>query len=312
VQVPAIELPPVVRQVAAHLGEPGERWLRDVPAVIASLARDWSITVGPTLAGGTAGYVAHARTADGLAAVLKVSVPAEAFARQAQTMAAAQGRGYARLLAQDAARNAILIEALGPSMDRLAMTPERMIESLCATLQQAWQVPCPAGAVAAGQRAAGLHGVISRRWERLGHPCSARIVEQALRFAERRAAAFRPDRCVVVHGDPHPGNALQASSPRRGSESGFVFVDPDGFHDDPAYDLGVILRDWSPQLLAAVDAPRLAGQYCERLAAATGIDEESIWEWGFLERVSTGLYALSFGSEELGRPYLDTAELLVR
>jgi hypothetical protein len=32
---------------------------------------------------------------------------------------------------------------------------------------------------------------------------------------------------------------------------------------------------------------------------------------GFLERASTGLYALSLGADELGQPHLDTAERLI-
>ncbi|MEV0113093.1 hypothetical protein AB0H77_07540 [Streptomyces sp. NPDC050844] len=86
-------------------------------------------------------------------------------------------------------------------------------------------------------------------------------------------------------------------------------MDPDGLLADPAYDLGVVLRDWCPELLAG-DAAALARSYCALLAARSGVAATAIWEWGFLERVSTGLYVLDFGAEELGRPYLDTAELL--
>jgi streptomycin 6-kinase len=42
----------------------------------------------------------------------------------------------------------------------------------------------------------------------------------------------------------------------------------------------------------------------------TGVPAVAIWEWGFLERVSTGLYIMSLGEPELARPFLETAELL--
>ena len=76
------------------------------------------------------------------------------------------------------------------------------------------------------------------------------------------------------------------------------------------YDLGVVLRDWCPELLAG-DALTLARRYCRLLAVQTGMKEAVIWEWGFLERVSTGLYALSLGAEDLARPFLSTAEALL-
>jgi hypothetical protein len=52
------------------------------------------------------------------------------------------------------------------------------------------------------------------------------------------------------------------------------------------------------------------GLYRRLLASRTGVDETAIWEWGFLERVSTGLYVLEFGDEHLTRRFLDTAEML--
>lgn len=64
------------------------------------------------------------------------------------------------------------------------------------------------------------------------------------------------------------------------------------------------LRDWSPQLLAG-DTSSVARRYC------TGLDETAIWEWGFLDRVSTGLYILKFGAGDLARPFFVTAERLV-
>jgi streptomycin 6-kinase len=308
-----IEVPALVRQKVAHLGEQGERWLAGLPGLIADVERLWSITVGRPLTGGTASYVARARTTDGHDAVLKLAIPGQDFARQVYTIANANGRGYVCLLAHDNERHAMLLEALGPSMDHVELTPERTIEALCAMLRQAWQVSRPSGLMVmpAEEKARGLGRLVSRLWEKLDRPCSLRVATQALQFAERRAAAFDLDQCVVVHGDPHPGNALRVLAPRAGAESGFVFVDPDGFLAAPAYDLGVVLRNWCPQLLATDDAPGLAHRYCALLAAESGVDEVAIWEWGFLERVSTGLYVLDFGARDLGRPFLDTAERLV-
>jgi streptomycin 6-kinase len=34
------------------------------------------------------------------------------------------------------------------------------------------------------------------------------------------------------------------------------------------------------------------------LATLTGVDETAIWEWGFIERVSTGLLATELGMAE--------------
>ncbi|MBA9005759.1 aminoglycoside phosphotransferase family protein [Thermomonospora cellulosilytica] len=309
---PVNGLPPQVRHKAAHLGAEGERWLRDLPGIVAELSGRWSVTVtGPPLPGGSAAYVARVRTGDGREAVLKIALPGHGAAGQMRTLAAARGRGYVRLLACDTGRRAMLLEALGPPMTDLPLSPEQAITALCRTLRRAWRVAPPPGAVPA-RKAERLAGLIRRLWEELGQrPCPERVVARALAFAERRAAAFDPGRAVLVHGDPHPGNALRVPVPRAGAESGFVFIDPDGFWEDPAYDLGVVLREWCPQLLAASDPAALARRYCRLLAAAGGLEETAIWEWGFLERVSSGLYCLRVGLDDPGRPLLATAGLLV-
>src|SRR5689334_17262399 len=53
-----VQVPGLVRQRVLHLGQRGERWLAQLPTVIAHLERAWSITVGPALEGGTGSYVA--------------------------------------------------------------------------------------------------------------------------------------------------------------------------------------------------------------------------------------------------------------
>lgn len=311
---PAVEVQPLVRQKAHSLGALGERWLAELPGLVRDLERRWSIEAGPSLSGGTSSYVARAVGRDGRDLVLKVALPAADVTHEVRTLRLAEGRGYVRLLADDLDRHAMLQEALGPSLDRLGLAPRRQMETLCAMLRSAWRVPRDAEPAVdpAQEKARCLGDMVGRSWESLGRPCSERVMTKALTYAERRASAFDSGRCVVVHGDPHPGNALRVATPRAGAEAGFVFVDPDGFLADPAYDLGVVLRDWCTELRGRdrASARGLIRSYCGLLANRTGVDERAVWEWGFLERVSTGLYVLDFGAEELGRPFLDTAELL--
>lgn len=98
--------------------------------------------------------------------------------------------------------------------------------------------------------------------------------------------------------------------PRSAAGTGYCCVDPDGFVADRAYDLGVVLRDWSSQLDGPGGRTLLEG-YCELLAGRTGVAAERIWKWAFLERVSTGLCLLSLGAARAATPFLRTAELLL-
>ena len=62
--------------------------------------------------------------------------------------------------------------------------------------------------------------------------------------------------------------------------------------------------------LTSNDPQSLARRYCSLLAEGSGLDEQAIWEWGFLERVTTGLYVWSLGGRDQNRHHLETAELL--
>lgn len=126
-------------------------------------------------------------------------------------------------------------------------------------LAQAWSVPRAATGRSSEptDKASSLAELVSRLADELDHPLPPPVVDRALQYAGRRAAAFRPDACVLLHGDAAPANALAARQVRPGAEAGYLLVDPDGFAGDPAYDLGVALRDWHPQLLAADDPGRL-------------------------------------------------------
>jgi streptomycin 6-kinase len=132
-------------------------------------------------------------------------------------------------------------------------------------------------------------------WEELDRPCSERAVEHALECARRRRDAHRDETAVLVHGDVHQWNALEA-------EDGFKLVDPDGLRAEAEYDLGIIMRE-----------DPLEGDLRERarwLAHRTSLDEEAIWEWGVIERVSTGLLGTRVGLQPIARNMLAAADQL--
>lgn len=313
---PSFVIPDVVRARAAVDGDGGQGWVEALPKLLADLEDRWSVRIGDQLQGGTAAFVARARTASGAAVVVKITVPDEGFARQIRTLELADGRGYVRLLAHDSPHQAVMLEQLGLPMSQVGYLPEHQLNTLASVLTQVWALPRDGGAGSGAaeswpgepvDKAASLHELVGRLWHGLDEPCPQRVIARALECAEQRSAAFDTGRAVVVHGDAATANLLQAPSPRPGAEAGFVFVDPDTFLGDPAYDLGVALRDWCPELLAG-DAPALARRWSRLLASAGGLEEVDVWQWGYLERVSTGLYAMSFGAD--GRPHLLSADAL--
>src|SRR5215207_3116147 len=194
----AVVVPEAVRQKAMARGTEGRRWLDRLGRLIGELERDWGVAVGSTLPGGSESYVAAARTDAGDDAVVKIEMPPYAsFASEVRTLVAAEGRGYVRLLDHDEERHALLQERLGSSLRESGLPIPTQIDILCETLQHAWDVPAPAGLHSGAEKARWLSEFIATTWEELNRPCSRRIIEQALAFAEIREAAFDPETAVL-------------------------------------------------------------------------------------------------------------------
>jgi len=306
----ANDIPEQVRLKAQSAGQAGAAWLAGLERTVAELAREWGLTVGRTLTGGTEAFVAEVTLADGRQAVLKVAHPgAMLSAGELQTLLAARGRGYAEVYAYDEARSALLLERLGPPLAELGMPPDAQIAAICETLAEAWAVT-PAGArlTTGAEKARSLSDFIETTWRELGQPCSAQVIDTALRYAEERRRSFDPRSAVLAHGDAHPWNALLV--PGGGPARRFKLVDPDGLWIERAYDLGILMREWTPELLAG-DPVALGVARCRMLAGLAGVEAGPIWQWGFIERTSTALLCLKVGLAG-GREMLAVAEQWAR
>jgi hypothetical protein len=245
----------------------------------------------------------------------------------------------AREAARLVARGALLLERLGRPLYKLDLPVNERHEILVSAAERVWRPAPDCGLPTGAHKARWLAEFVERMWEELEGPCSRRAVEHALACAARRGAAHRDETAVLVHGDIHQWNALEADeagsvgvmaadarpedrvafgAPEAGSvgvraadarpedrvalgaPEGFKLVDPDGLLAEPEYDLGIIMRE-----------DPLEGDLRERarrLAERTGLDEDAIWEWGVVERVSTGLLATRVGLQPVGSEMLAAAD----
>lgn len=242
--------------------------------------------------------MAEAALADGTPAVLKALVPGAGNdpSNEATVLRLVGGDGCPVLYQYDADRGALLMEQLGRPMFELGLPLSRRLEILCATASRIWRPAPDCGLPTGAEKARWLADFIVLMWEDLDHPCSEKAVDHALTFARRREEAHRDERAVLVHGDVHQLNALQ-------SGGGFKLVDPDGLLAEAEYDLGVLMRGDPVELLAGDPFDR-----ARWLAVRTGLDPVATWEWGVVERLSTGLLCTQIHLQPLGRETLRAAE----
>lgn len=274
-------------------------------AGLADLCDAWVLNPTEWLGGGVNTPPLAVVTADGTPAVLKLQPPGVQDVAAAVVRAAA-GDGYVRLLGWDAARGALLTERIGESLWEVRRDLAGQARVIVPLLRRAWRVPLQVGRPFES-KAVGLRQILAELGPRYGGAASAAL-QLAADYAESLARGERAE--VVCHGDPHAGNVL-----RRGD--GWALIDPDGFVGERAYDLGVVLRDACLEFAEAETARPGAGVALLRdgsalLAELGGADAGRVWRWGFVERVTTGLYLHWFGYPEEAVRFLSTAETIAR
>ena len=298
-----IVIPAVVRNKARAVG--AEAWIEELPALIRSFEREWSIVVGRPYEDGTEAFVAEAILDDGTPAVLKLIMPrhTQAATQEITVLRLTDGVGCVALFRADEKRGALLLERLGRSMHELALPIATRHEILVDTAQRVWRPAPGCGLPTGADKGRGLMGYIAETWERLDRPCSERAVDHAIACAQRRAAAHDDERAVLVHGDVHEWNALECYG-------GFKLVDPDGLLIEAEYDMGILMREDPLDLLQSAGGdPRSRSRW---LAKRTGLDEIAIWEWGVAERVSTGLLATEVDLQPVAGEMLQVADVIAR
>ena len=295
-----IDVPAVVRNKAVVVG--ATDWLDALPALILELERDWEITVGRAFSDATEAFVAEATLSSGEQAVLKLIVQRDidAARHEITVLRLANGEGCARLLMADLNRGALLIERLGPSLHDLGLPVAPRLEILVTVATRIWRPAPDAGLPTGAEKGRWLIEQVTTMWEELDRPCSERAVDYAVECAERRVDAHDDERAVLVHGDVHEWNALQAGD-------GYKLVDPDGLLAEAEYDLGVMMREDPLDLIEGDPFDR-----AHWLAERSGLDATAIWEWGVIERVSTGLLCVKVDLQPVGSQMLQVADLVAR
>ncbi|MEV0563065.1 aminoglycoside phosphotransferase family protein [Dactylosporangium sp. NPDC050588] len=206
-------LPATVRAKAEAAG--AHDWLRRLPELVADIEADWAIRVGRVYTDATEAFVADATMTDGTPAVLKLIVPraGNAAANEVTVLRLADGDGCARLLRHDVARDALLLEKLGPSLFELGLPVTTRHEILCDVASRVWR-PAPDAGLPTGAAKGAWLTTFHHRGVGAAGPALRRTHRRA-RTRLRRASRRRPRRRT---GCPRPRRRPRvehAARPRR-------------------------------------------------------------------------------------------------
>ncbi|KAB8168020.1 phosphotransferase [Streptomyces sp. 3MP-14] len=262
-------------------------WCAEVPRLVAGLTARWGLTLGAPLPEGAASITLRCRWPDGTPAVLKLSPDRTLLVEQADMLRwlAASGR-VPVVVALDGAAGALVMTEILPGTEAgelpAASLPERWADLLAALHGLA---PPPGATRTLGDRCEEAFARVGRRLiePAVGARLDAAAWDRAVRRCDRLlATTARP---VLLHGDLHPGNALDGGAAR-----GLMAIDPKVCVGDPCFD--------AVDLVVAGAGAEGVGARCARVAAACGLDGERLHEWSRVIAAFAAVAQLAGGGEE--------------
>jgi streptomycin 6-kinase len=274
------------RNVLGTWGEDGARWLADLPAILAGLARDWDLTVGRPYEL-SLHYVTAVTRGDGTPAVLKLGVPGGgSLEEEVPALAAFGGRGAVRLLRADLARGALLLERVDPGWRARDLIPGRDAEATSAAVgvMRRLHVPPPPGCLVPDvlTQAEAFDGYVRRFGENGPLPLDLVVRAGGLMRELCASATAR----VVLHGDLHHDNILRAT------REPWLAIDPHGLVGDPVYEVGSLLYNPDPDNRDATLAA-LVHSRVDQLADELAVPVDQVVAWGFVKAVLSDVWSTS-------------------
>ncbi len=218
-------------QVRDVHGPRGERWLEELPALLAECERRWSLEIGAPFADLSYNYVAPARRAQAQV-VLKLGVPHAGLSSEIAALEAFDGAGAVRLLEADRERGALLLERLVPGTPLSALADDDEATAIAARVMRTlWrEAPALHAFPTVADWARGLERLRARH-----RGTSGPLPEPLVAAAEAVFAASTRRATKLLHGDLHSANILASGA------GSWLAIDPKGVLGDPAYEVGAWL-----------------------------------------------------------------------
>jgi len=287
-------VPDVLRRNAVQVwGDAGLAWLEELPRYVAACAERWGLTLGEPFAL-SLHWVAPARTPAGEDLVLKLGVPGQPhLAREVDVLRRWDGHGAVRLVGDDPAHGALLVERAGRGSTAADLVPHRDEEATRALLGVARSLhaadPDGLGLLDVATEADSMQAHLALHGA--GDPLPAGVVDLArellLELSRTRTSV------VLLHGDLHHDNVLRHVGGGHDATAGWVAIDPHGWRGDPGFEVGPML--YNPLATPPDELVRLLPRRIELAAEVLGQPLDRLRAWGFVAAVLSQVWSCEDG-----------------
>lgn len=265
----------------ASRGPQWARWVDALPGIAESAMQRWALGPDGDPTNGHCSLVLPVRTADGVAAVLKIGFPDEESQNEHLALRRWGGRGAVRLLGADPNQRTLLLERLDTT--DLGGIPETEACRVIADLYRSLHTPALPSLRPLSE--------FVERWTAdldalpRSAPIPRRLVEQAVALGRDLANDTAvPDR--VIHTDLHYANVLSG-------RGGWLAIDPKPRNGDPHYEIAPML--WNRWGEIAGDVRDGVRRRLRTLVDAAGFDEHRARDWVVVRMVHNAMWAVQDG-----------------
>lgn len=270
------QLPERFRQniIDSH-SERGERWLKDLPRLIAEIAQNWSLAVEKPFPNLSYHFVAPCVCEDGAAAVLKVGFnePDSIVFGEAKMLELLNGNGAVRLLQFDENNCALLLERLMPGEDLTGLckiNDERATLIAIDVMKKIRRVSFENNDFPSLEkwtssfRQAENTGFSQRHFEN-----GQKFFDELINSSEKR----------LLHGDLHHQNILSAE------REAFLAIDPKGIIGDIGFEISTFLNNPRSWVLKHPNRREILKKRVEMFARSFEIEPNNLRKWAYAEAV---------------------------
>ena len=256
-------------------------WLDSLPALTEDLVSGWELTVDGPPAHGRCSLVLPVRTADGIAAALKLAWPHDEARYEHLALQHWRGQGSVLLLRADPRRWALLLERAGPadlgSIDDIEACT--VVGGLLSRLHRPAPPQLRLLSTATADWATRLASLPRSA------PLPRRLVEQAASMCRDLAGDGGTDG-TLVHMDAHYANVQAAA------REPWLVIDPKPLSGDPHVEPAPLLWNRWDEVMASTDVRWAVRRRLDAVVDALGLDAGRARDWVIVREAVNALWAI--------------------
>lgn len=269
----------------------GQTWLDELPAIVETCAKQWSLRIGKPYEGSSTSLVLPAIQGGTDTVVLKIQFPHWESTHEGAALACWNGSGAVRLLEHDDDHHALLIESCSPGGHLAKQEPKYALGVMINLLPQLWKRASGPFESLATQVDRWLNE-LPQNYSRARKPFESILLDEAIEVLTSLAVSQGEQ--VLIHQDLHGNNVLNAE------RATWLVIDPKPLIGEREFALAPIIRSRE----FGHGKEHVIGRL-DRLSYELGLNRERARGWALGQTI-----AWAFDNDHIQPHHLETARWL--